>query len=149
MNDQLMLEYIFFHEQPYHQFKQFLQSRNVKVLKEGVDQTDVEGLVVFIEDSLDEDLSDDIEAFYDEMMELNEVLVAAEQDNVKMSQVGLAVSLLDGRSVLASVDPDVLNRVLSVISHQELGQLVDNIVEAVENPDERPLCARHEASKPV
>jgi len=142
MNDQLMLEYIFFHKTPYEKFLQFLRSIQVEPLKEGVDETDVEGLVVFIQDNLDESLSNEIEAYYDDMMDLNESLVAEEDEGDRMNNVGLAVSLADGRSVLASVDPAVLNRVLSVITHRQLGEMVDAIADAVENPDERPLCKR-------
>lgn len=142
MNDQLMLEYIFFHKKPYEEFLQFLSSKQVKPLKEAVDTTDVDGLIVFIQDNLDETLSDEIEAFYDDMMDLNETLVAEQDDSLEMNNVGLAVTLADGRSVLATVDPEVLNRILSVISHQQLGEMVDAIADAVENPDERPLCKR-------
>ncbi len=142
MNDQLMLEYIFFHNRPYNEFKRFLEIKKVSILKEGVDETDVEGLVVYIEDSLADALSDEIENFYDEMMDMNESLIAEEDESDEMHNVGLAVSLADGRSVLAAVDPDVLNRVLSVVSPDELGVLVDVIADAVENPDERPLCKR-------
>ena len=142
MNDQLTLEYIFFHKTPYEKFLQFLRSIQVEPLKEGVDETDVEGLVVFIQDNLDESLSNEIEDYYDDMMDLNESLVAEEDEGDQMNNVGLAVSLADGRSVLASVDPAVLNRVLSVITHRQLGEMVDAIADAVENPDERPLCKR-------
>jgi len=142
MNDELMLEYIFFHKQPYSQFKQFLNKKQVELLREDTDETDVEALVVCIADNLDDTLTEEIEAFYDEMMELNEVLVMQDEGSDEMNNVGLAVSLKDGRSVLASIDPDVLNRVLTVISHDELGKLVDVIADAVENPDERPLCKR-------
>lgn len=142
MNDQLMLEYIFFHKRPYEKFIQFLRSKQVEPLKETVDKSDVEGLIVFIQDNLDETLSDEIEAFYDDMMDLNETLVAEQDDSLEMNNVGLAVTLADGRSVLATVDPEVLNRILSVISHQQLGEMVDAIADAVENPDERPLCKR-------
>ena len=142
MNDQLMLEYIFFHREPYRRFVDFLREQGVEPLREGLDQTDVEGLVVCIQDNLEEPLSEAIEAFYDDMMVLDEELVAESDDSDEMSQVGVAVTLRDGRSVLASVAPDVLNRVLAVISHQELGELVDAIADAVENPDERPLCKR-------
>jgi len=142
MNDQLLLEYIFFHQQPCNQFKQFLQSKQVELLKEGIDETDVEAFVVYIADDLDDELSEEIENFYDEMMELNESLVMQDEGVDEMNNVGLAVSLSDGRSVLATVDPDVLNRILTVISHNELGALVDTIADAVENPDERPLCKR-------
>jgi hypothetical protein len=142
MNDQLMLEYIFFHEKPYEKFIQFLRSKKVDPLREGLDETDVEGRVVFIQDNLEEALSQEIEAFYDEMMDLNEALIAEQDDSDETNNVGLAVSLSDGRSVLATVDPNVLNKILSVITHQQLGEMVDAIADAVENPDERPLCKR-------
>jgi len=142
MNDQLTLEYIFFHEEPYRQFKQFLAVKEVPLLKVTDDHTNVEGRVVFIEDNLDEVLSDEIEAYYDDMMALNESLVASEAGSEEMNMMGLALSLQDGRSVLAAVDPDVLNRILTIITQQELGQLVDDIVNAVENPDGLPLCKR-------
>ena len=142
MNEQLLLEYIFFHKQPCDQFKEFLQNKHVELLKEGIDETDVEAFVVYIADDLDEKISEEIEDFYDQMMELNESLVMQDEDTDEMNNVGLAVSLNDGRSVLATVDPDVLNRILTVISHDELGKLVDTIADAVENPDERPLCKR-------
>ena len=147
MTDELLLEYIFFNRPPCDQFKQYLQRIGVEMLKEGIDETDVEAFTVYVSDELDDDISEQIEAFYDQMMELDESLVIAHDDNDEYSQVGLAVTLNDGRSVMASVDPDVLNRVLTVISHDELGKLVDVIVDAVENPDERPLCKRD--SEPV
>ncbi len=139
--DQLTLEFIFFHDQPYLRFLEFLQQKNVPLLNETKDITNVEGRVVVIEDNLDELLYDEIEAFYEEMMTLNQKLVADSGDD-EMNMMGLAVTVEDGRSVLAAVDPDVLNRILGVVSQQELGQLVDQIVDAVENPDDRPLCKR-------
>ncbi len=144
MTDQLMLEYIFFHREPYARFLGFLVENGIEPLRTGTDQTDVEGLVVYLQDDLDEPLSDAIEAFYDDMMELNETLVAEQAEDVATNQVGVAVTLADGRSVLASVEPKVLNRVLTVITHQQLGELVDAIVDAVEHPDDRPLCKRGE-----
>ena len=142
MNEQLLLEYIFFHHEPCNRFKKFLYNKNVELLKEGIDETDVEAFVVYIADDLDDVLSEQIEEFYDEMMELSESLVIQDEDTGEMNNVGLAISLNDGRSVLATVDPDVLNRILTVISHDELGKLVDTIADAVESPDERPLCKR-------
>ncbi len=142
MNDQLTLEFIFFHSEPYRLFKTFLQTNRVELIQEDVDQTNVEGYVVSIADDLDDDLSDRIEAYYDEMMTLSEQLVTAASTEDEMDIVGLAVSLQDGRSVLASVEPEVLNRILTVVSSKELGQLVDAIVDAVENPDQQPLCKR-------
>ncbi len=141
MNDELTIEYIFFNEEPCRRFKAFLAEKGVEALREGRDETDVEGMTVFIRDDLDDALSDEIEAFYDEMMTLDESLVAETEED-ETHNVGLAVSLKDGRSVYAAVDPEVLARVLTVISHDELGRIVDAVADAVENPDERPLCKR-------
>ncbi len=140
MDEQLTLEYIFFHPEPYRRFKQFLQDKQVPLLAESTDHTNVEGLVLQIADNLDDALQDVIENYYDSMLALNETMVTGSQDDDAIHQVGLAVNLQDGRSVVAPVQPDVLNRVLTVLSQQELGSLVDAIVAAVENPDERPLC---------
>lgn len=142
MNEQLMLEYIFFHQETYDLFKHFLEDKGIEVLKEGIDQTDVEGYVIFIEDDLEESLNDQVEAFYDQLMDREEALVMQGAEEEEISQVGLAVSLKDDRSVLASVDPDTLNRILSVVTQQKLGEFVDAIADAVENPDDRPLCKR-------
>ena len=86
MNEQLMLEYIFFHEQPYLAFKKFLQARQVEPLREGVDQTDVEGYIVYLSDQLDDTLSEEIEAFYDEMMDMNEAVQMVAHDLVQRAE---------------------------------------------------------------
>ena len=140
MDQQLTLEYIFFHPRPYREFMQFLQRKQIDVLEEDIDQTNVEGLVLRIPDNLDDDLMHEVEAYYDQMLQLNEVLVAATETADELHIGGLAVTLADGRSVVAAVQPDVLSRVLSVISRQELGAFVDAIADAVENPDDQPLC---------
>lgn len=142
IDEQLMLEYIFFHEEPLSRFKAFLASHEIPILKQDLDETDITATTVFLQDDLDDEVETKIEDFYDEMMSLNEKLIAEQNQSDEKQQVGLAVSLKDGRSVFASVNPDVLNRILTVISHDELGELVDVIADAVENPDDRPLCKR-------
>ncbi|MBC8210765.1 MAG: hypothetical protein H8E21_06825 [Gammaproteobacteria bacterium] len=142
MNELLLLEFIFFHKEPCRRFKKFLQERHVELVREATDETDIQAQLVYIADTLDEELNEEIESYYDDLMSLSEALINEQDGTQESSQVGLAVSLADGRSVLASVDPDVLNRVLSVITHDELGKLVDTIADAVENPDQRPLCKR-------
>ncbi|MCG7877625.1 MAG: hypothetical protein JAY75_10985 [Candidatus Thiodiazotropha taylori] len=52
------------------------------------------------------------------------------------------VTLADGRIVQAVIDPKLMQRLLGAVSPRELGEFVDAIAAAVENPDERPLCQR-------
>lgn len=142
MNEQLMLEYIFFHRKPYRLFIEFLHEKGITPASEGTDSTDIEGLVVYLPDDLDDALGEQIEEFYDTMLAMEEAMVIDSDPVGETNRVGVSVTLGDGRSVLASVNPGVLNRVLSVISHQELGELIDAVADAVEHPDERPLCKR-------
>jgi hypothetical protein len=55
---------------------------------------------------------------------------------------GVVVNLKDGRTVYAEVRPALLSKVMGAISPEELGELVDAIVQAVEDPDERTFCQR-------
>jgi len=72
--------------------------------------------------------------------------IAEQEENDEIQRAGVAVSLSDGRIVLTQVDPDVLNRILDVLSYDELGELMNVIANAVENPDDRLLCKQ--LSKP-
>lgn len=80
-----------------------------------------------------------LEEFYDEMMTVDESLVTEDVDG-STNQVDLAFSLMNGQEVLASVKPEVLNRILTAIAHNNLAEFVDAIVNVVEDPDYRPLC---------
>lgn len=60
--------------------------------------------------------------------------------DVRLSAVGIVVHLSDGSQSLARVDPDMVRRILSVLSPDELGQFVAKIADAVENPDDSPIC---------
>ncbi len=133
-----MLEYIFFDPRPRDLFVEFLQDKGLVAELSDQDQ----GLLVLLPDDTDDDLMDAIEARYDELLDMNEQLFAEQEGAAHVHRAGVSVNLSDGRSVLAAVDPVLLNRILSVVSTDELGQLINAIVDAVENPDERPFCQR-------
>lgn len=137
-----MIEYIFFHPKAHQMFLQKLQELGIEPLQSCIDDIEMEGLIVQLDEALDDELSDQLESHYDELMDLSETWINAEADTDSLQQVGLSVTLQDGRSVLASVAPDIVNKLLQVLSHDELGRLVDAITDAVENPDSRPLCKR-------
>lgn len=134
-----MLEYIFFDERPWQQFIAFLEQKGLRPLFASEDQ----GFMVRLPDDTDDSLMDDIEAFYDEMLDMNEALFVAQADATEhVHAAGVSVNLNDGRSVQALVDPALLNRILDVLSIDELGRFINSIVDAVENPDERSVCRR-------
>lgn len=136
-----MLEYVFFHDEPRTRFQHYLSELNIGWIQ--VDG-DPESLVQVAEDEVDDALADRIEAVYDELFSADQALYDASlpESAEHYAGSGLVVNLKDGRSVYADLSPALLNRVLSAVSPEELGTLVDAIVSAVENPDERSFCQR-------
>ncbi len=135
-----MIEYIFFHQKPFDLFCRFLRQENI-VFNKSKEETDVEGWLVALPDDLDVSLSGRIECLYDELLGMDESLVIEDPENT-IDQAGLAVCLKSGVSVFASVDPDVLNRMLTVVTRDEVAEFIDAVVSAVETPDQSPLCQR-------
>lgn len=98
--------------------------------------------MVALPEDLDDALDEKVELYYDQMLDLNESLVAEEEGQAHVHTAGVNVTLNDGRVVQAAVDPQLMQKLLEVVSPQELGDLVNAIADAVENPDERPFCQR-------
>jgi hypothetical protein len=99
---------------------------------------------VRLPEGLDDALNDVIERRYDELLTLNRQLFETEQteDVEDCDAAGLVVNLADGSTVYADIPPRLLGRVMEVLTAEELGELVNAIVDAVERPDQRSLCQR-------
>ena len=135
-----MLEYVFFDERPRDQFVTFLQQKSVELKLE-----EDEGLLkVWISEDLDDDLDEAIEDFYDDMMELNQQLYEDENNDAEVgyNAAGIVLELNTGDNVYAQVDPELLGRIMTVVTPDEFNTVVNAIVEAVENPDARTPCQR-------
>lgn len=139
-----MLEFIFFHNTPMQRFQKFLRDLNIPYkndtqFQESIDEV---GLTVSINDDHELEIINKVEDFYDEMMNLTETIVSAEEDDKEIKNAGISVTLSDGKTVLADVDPELVYKLSSALSANEILHLVNAIVDAVENPDSRPLCER-------
>jgi hypothetical protein len=135
-----MLEYVFFDERPRDQFVTFLQEKSVELKLE-----EEEGLLkVWISEDLDDDLDEAIEDFYDDMMALNQQLYEDESNEAEVgyNAAGIVLELNTGENVYAQVNPELLERIMSVVTPDEFNTVVNAIVEAVENPDARTPCQR-------
>ncbi|MEW7994809.1 MAG: hypothetical protein G8D66_01010 [gamma proteobacterium symbiont of Ctena orbiculata] len=133
-----MLEYILFDEHSWRRFIDYLRQL-------GLDpETSVaeEGWLIALPEDLDEALDVKIEAYYDQLLEGDEAAVAKREGEAHLHAASVNVTLADGRIVQAVIDPKLMQRLLGAVSPRELGEFVDAIAAAVENPDERPLCQR-------
>lgn len=139
-----MLDFIFFHDIPMKKFQTYLNSEKIPYENDTEFQASVEetGFTVSISDEHELEIINKVESYYDDMMELNEALVSAEEDGDEIKNAGITVNLSDGTTVLADVNPNLIYKLSEALNPQEILQLVNAIADAIENPDKRPLCKR-------
>jgi hypothetical protein len=129
-----MLEYVFFQELPRKRFQELLKEQGLSwTLESG----DMETLVVIDDAGVDNALADRIESVYDELFALDQATygsVVPERTDGRM-EAGVAVYLEDGSTVFADLPSELVNRVLTAISSEELRTFVDAIARAVETAD--------------
>ncbi|MDD5392825.1 MAG: hypothetical protein PHE17_07375 [Thiothrix sp.] len=140
MNDEF-LEYLFFTPSIADKFIEVLKGHNLDYTQ----QTEPvqNAIVLQISEGVDEELWDELDELYDELsMEDQALLEQGFEDDDSKSTAGIYLQLLGGKQTIAQVNPDVMNRMLSVISMDELNDFVDIIVRSVETPDDSPICKR-------
>ncbi len=135
-----MLEYVFFHRLPYQRFVEFLESKGLDARC----REEEDSFEVGLPEALDDVLGEEVEAYYDELMDLNQALFEQDQshDNDHYHAAGVVLNLAGGETVYADVDPILLGKVMSVLTPEQFGELVNAIVDAIERPDTRSFCQR-------
>lgn len=132
-----MIDYIFFDEGLRTQFVEFVRQRGVAYTEE---PDPLGSGVVSIPEDLDEDLYETIDQCYEELSRMQAELLEETEDRLEKSVAGVRVALSDGRPCMVRLDPDLVSRLLTVLSLDELHELVTVIARCGENPDDRPLC---------
>ncbi len=125
-----MLEYVFFQEAPRKHFQDFLTEQGLAwTLEPG----DLETLVVVDEAGLDDELAERIEAVYDELFSAEQSVYftnlpqSARDDDGS----GIVIQTPDGGGIYVTLPQELIQRLLTVITAEELGYLVDAIARAV------------------
>jgi hypothetical protein len=135
-----MLDYIFHHPDSLQHFTKFLQSKSIPHER----RDDVLGMVIAIPEDLEDELQEEVETCYESLQQEQESLLFEQEDGegAGKTRTALTVQLANGETVYASIPADMMRRLLAVLKPEEIGQLVDAIAGAVENPDLRPVCKR-------
>jgi hypothetical protein len=133
-----MLEYIFFHKQLLEQFLKQLEQQNITCET----RDDAMGLVAALPEDIDDALLEQIDEIYEALLGDTEKLLNTDDTASEKHAAAISLTLKNGETVDAPIDPALLKRVLSVISYEELNELVEAIVDGVENPDSSPFCQR-------
>lgn len=133
-----MLEYVFFEEEPRARFQAFLKQHRVPwTLEPG----DPETLVVVDDTGIDEALADRVESLYDELFALEHSLFVADsaQAQAKPRAKGVPLHLKDGTTLYADLSEELIKRLLTVITTDELDLIADAIACALEDADGQGL----------
>lgn len=135
------LEYLFFTQTIANQFIAALQDYHLHFERE---IEPVQGAIVIkIAEGVDDAVWDSLDDLYDELSTADQMLIESgcEHEENKTT-AGIYLQLANGHQTIAQVDPDVINRMLTVITTEEMNTFVDTIVRSVETPDDSPICKR-------
>lgn len=137
-----MIEYLFFNAEISMKFIALLKQKKVD-WEEG--KEDVHGSIILrVSEDIEEDLWDELDNVYDDLSEEDQLLLeAAMADDDDVSTAGIYIQLKGGKQTVADINPDVMNRMLKVISMEEFNAFIEVIVNSVEEPDDTAICQRH------
>lgn len=133
-----MLEYLFFNNSVAKKFRDFLLMHRYS-FEEQIEPIQ-QAQLILLEEPEDDALWDLIDDYYDELATEDQELVETEDGKLDSNRAGIYLQLANGEQTIASVDPDILNRILTGINMEELNLFLDTIVKAVEQPDDSPIC---------
>lgn len=130
-----MMEYIFFSASLASRFAEFVQVLGIpcEESKDGM------GIIVAVPEDLDDELSTRLETYYAHLMDEQAEMVEDEEPGLKHA-AAVNITLADGRPCTIRIEPDMMNRLMSCLSIDEIHELAVTIARSVENPDNRPLC---------
>ena len=134
-----MIEYLFFNTEISLKFVEILKQKNVEW------QEEIESVQDAISIKVSEDIGDDL---WDELDDIFDVLTVEDQmmleenvdDDGLVSKAGIYLQLAGGKQTVAQIDPNVMNKMLEVITMEEFNSFIETIVSSVEEPDDSPIC---------
>ena len=135
-----MLEYLFFTREIAEKFIVFLNKKSLE-WEEFVDPM-LDSIVIKTPEDIDDDLWDELDDYHEILGVEDQKLLEETMDDTETetNAAGIYIQLAGDKQTVAQVNPDVMNRMLGVISMDEFNTFVETIVSSVENPDDSPIC---------
>jgi hypothetical protein len=129
-----MIEYIFFEAALRDKFLAFVEQRDVPCTA----SDDTMGLLVAIPEDIPEELSDEIEEYYESLEDEQEELSKATGDLNRLA--GFNFTLPDGQQRMLPLPSDMANRLMANFSLEEIQGLLNATAERTLNPNSEHLC---------
>lgn len=140
-----MLEYVFFHKVLAEKFAKQAKVHNI----DAIIVEESPAWEVHLSEDIDQKTEESLSDYYDELFDQDQDMYEEETATSEEEYGAAAVELVlkNGKKIFAQTDQKIMAKVLSVLDFNELNQLMNDIVFAVENPDERTICERHRENK--
>ncbi len=136
-----MLEYLFFNSVFAEKFARLLKGKSLD-FEQNIESVQ-NALLITTSEDIDDDLWDEIDEAYDDLSEQDQQLLQSKlEDDSKINTAGIYIQLKDNQQTIATIDPDVMNRMLEKISMDEFNAFVEAVVSSVEAPNDAPFCER-------
>jgi hypothetical protein len=134
-----VIEYLFFTRAIADEFAKVLQQHKLDYQEQN---ESLQAAIVFqLDENIDQVLWTELDELYDELSIQDQMLLEeGTTDLSARSTAGIYLQLMDGRQTVAQVDPDTVNRILSVLNMDEFNAFLETIVRSVEQPDDSPVC---------
>ncbi|MFA6120997.1 MAG: hypothetical protein WCT35_08895 [Sideroxydans sp.] len=129
-----MIEYIFFDATLRDRFVTFAEQRGVPFIA----TDDPMGMVVEVSEDISDELSDEVEAFYDTLELEQEALSKADGDLNRLA--GFRFNLPNGQSRMLPVEPEIANRLMAHFTLEEIQHLLDDVAHCTIFPNDEHLC---------
>ena len=102
----------------------------------------LDSIVIKTPEDIDDDLWDELDDYHEILGVEDQKLLEETMDDTETetNAAGIYIQLAGDKQTVAQVNPDVMNRMLGVISMDEFNTFVETIVSSVENPDDSPIC---------
>ena len=133
-----MIEYLFFTGKISQLFTKFLQAKGIE-WQQGAEAVQGAIIIKIVEDDISDTLWDELDRYYDELSDQDQALLEQEvlEDD---ASAGIYLQLANGQQTVAKVDPSMMNRILGVLTIDELNEFLEVIVSSVEKPDDSAIC---------
>ncbi len=133
------MEYAFFSKELQDRFVEFAESMGLTC---HVRDDALEGSVVEIRDELDDEQMDELEAEYETLLDEQMLEAEMNSDLVSNRAVGVGVKHANGESGLVRLPVEVARKLMAHYSAEEIQEMVQAIADALERPDNAPLCRK-------
>lgn len=139
------MEYVFFDESLAKRFQKFCENLGVKTeIEAELTHTDDDSFTIKIVDNLSDEVTEQLEEEYGEMLfgEQASMIEGNDEAGAIADACGVQVQLQSGQFTTVAIHPETMNKILSVLSIDELQQFLSQVAEDIENPKMGPICSR-------